>query len=671
MELAPIDWIIIVVFLLISLLIGLRYRKQAGKSLSDFFLGGRNLPWYIAGISMVATTFAADTPLAVSELVSQNGVSGNWLWWSFLTGGMLTTFFFARLWRKAGVLTELELIEMRYSGKKSRFLRLFKSVYLGLFMNCLVIGWVNIALNTLLVTFFGIPESEVLFYTAGFMGVALIYSLLSGLMGVVITDVLQFGIAIIGTVILAVLVLNSDDVGGIANLKEQLPESYFNFFPSVAEQSVGENASNLGLTIGAFLSFVTVQWWASWYPGAEPGGGGYIVQRMLSTKNEKHSVFATLFFQIAHYCLRPWPWIIVGLCAVYLYSAPTNFSAENAQKIAAIKKAHQTDGDRAELFHSYPSLEQAYSNGQNRGIIEKGAENPGEVYAVFPEIAAAVKQNPDLEKSIAYEFNYKSGYVQVMLDYLPPGLVGLLLVAFIAAYMSTISTQLNWGASYLINDFILPLTQKPDQTDETDARKPVFYSRLATVIIALCALITTQLFDSISGVWSFILECGAGLGLVLILRWYWWRINAWSEITASLAPFIGYSIGKFYLEPTYGNAFIDQKGTFLFTVGFTTISWLVATFLTQPTNINKLVAFYNKVQPDGLWGKVSKVHHNSKNLLYLSICWISSIIMVYGILFGLGKLIFMEWKMSFVYIFTAFVCFLILKHFLKKSTVLE
>ena len=282
MQLELIDWLIIAAFLVLSLAIGLRYSKKASGSLSDFFLGGRNLPWYIAGISMVATTFAADTPLAVTELVAGSGISGNWLWWCFLIGGMLTTFFFANLWRRAEVLTELELIEFRYGGKKAKLLRGFKAVYLGLFMNCMIIGWVNLALNSLLTTIFGIPEDTVLWYTVGLMTVAVIYSSLSGLLGVAITDTVQFFIAMIGCIILAILVLNSDEVGGIQQLKATLPESYFEFFPTVSSgegEEGGSIASTLTLSVGAFLSFVAIQWWAAWYPGAEPGGGGYVAQR--------------------------------------------------------------------------------------------------------------------------------------------------------------------------------------------------------------------------------------------------------------------------------------------------------------------------------------------------------------------------------------------------------
>ncbi len=362
MHLSTLDFFIAGSFFLVIIVVGLSYTSKAGKNLTSFFLAGRNLPWHLAGISMVATTFAADTPLAVTEIIHDNGIAGNWIWWSFLAGGMLTTFFFANLWRKADVLTEVELIELRYSGKEAAVLRGFKSIYLGLFLNVVIIAWVNVALQSLLQVFFNLSPLMAFYYTALAMLFVAIYSSLSGLLGVVMTDVIQFFIAMTGC------------IGGIIGLKTQINEidpAILNFLPTIG---AGGTAQTLGLSVAAFLTYATVQWWASWYPGAEPGGGGYIAQRMMSAKSEKDAVYATLFFQIAHYCLRPWPWILVGLAAIVLY--------------------------------------------------------------------------PDLDAETA-----KLGYVYAMRDYLPNGFRGLLLVAFFAAYMSTISTQLNWGTSYLVNDF--------------------------------------------------------------------------------------------------------------------------------------------------------------------------------------------------------------------------
>ena len=595
MILETLDWLVIIGFLVLFVGIGVSYTAKAGKNLESFFLGGRNLPWYIAGISMVATTFAADTPLAVTELVGQGGIANNWLWWSFLAGGMLTTFFFARLWRKAEVLTEVELSELRYSGAPARFLRGFKAVYLGLLMNVIIIAWVNVALMTLLEVFFGIDNTTALYYTGGAMVLVAIYSSLSGLLGVAMTDVVQFVIALTGCIILAILVVNSDDIGGLASMKSQLlatnPEA-LDFLPSLDSDDGAANlGKTLGLSFGAFVAYAGVQWWASWYPGAEPGGGGYIAQRMMSTRTPKDAVYATLFFQIAHYCLRPWPWIIVGLCAILLY--------------------------------------------------------------------------PDLEGS-----ELKYGFVYAMRDYLPAGLKGLLLVAFFAAYMSTISTQLNWGASYLVNDlyrrFVKPGAQAADL---------VSASRVTTLLLMVVGFVVTLFVESISGAWGFLLQCGAGLGLVLILRWYWWRINAWSEISGMFAPVL--ATAAIYAYNSTTTADLEFPDAFLWTVLFTTVVWVVVTYATRPTDAATLQHFYLKVQPDGAWGPVARdsvavppvqVTHvagqdpeilddervvvadypsersRKPNALgYLFLCWVLAIIFTYGVLFFVGKLLFLEW----------------------------
>jgi Na+/proline symporter len=594
--LESIDWVIIAAYFVLSLGIGLWYSKRAGKSSSEFFLGGRNMPWYLAGISMVATTFAADTPLAVNELVVQNGISGNWIWWSALTGGMLTTFFFARMWRRAEVLTELEFIELRYGGKQAAFLRGFKAVYLGVIMNTLIIGWVNVALMTILKVMFNIDDSHVLMYTAAAMLITAFYSSLSGLWGVAVTDAVQFVIAMAGCIILAVVVVNSEPIGGIDGLKAHLADKpwAFDFFPSIGAN--GGAGGAYSITLLTFFAFVGVQWWSSWYPGAEPGGGGYVAQRMMSAKNEKHAIFATLFFQIAHYALRPWPWILVGLCCIVLY--------------------------------------------------------PGEVEPRF-------------------------GYVKAMKDFLPAGLKGMLLVAFLAAYMSTISTQLNWGASYLVNDLYRRFS-RPVSTfvnEEAAEKHYVLAGRVVTIVIMAVALWVTQFITSISGVWSFIMECGAGLGLVLILRWYWWRINAWSEIAATVAPFVAFAVCKFGIEGNIvtGDELVfwqANKITFFITVLFTTVTWLAVTFLTKPESDATLSHFYNKVRPMGNWGKYT-IKANVGNPGYLVVCWLSSIMMIYSTLFFIGKLIFKEYSEAGMYAAIAVVAFFVLRHFAMKTKVLE
>ena len=625
MELSILDWSIIIGFLILSLAIGISLKGKAEGSLANFFLGGRNLPWYIAGISMVATTFAADTPLAVSELVAQGGVSKNWLWWSFLAGGMLTTFFFARYWRRANILTELELIDIRYSGKEAKFLRGFKSVYLGIFMNSMIIAWVNLALNTLLVTFFNIPENEVYYYTFGAMAIAVTYSSLSGLLGVAITDTVQFVIAMTGTVILAYLVLDAPEVGGMATLTEKLPAHYFNFFPSLNE-GIASNVHVFSLSMGAFLAFVGVQWWASWYPGSEPGGGGYIAQRMMAVKTEKDSLKATLFFQVAHYVLRPWPWIIVALAAITLYAPEYAIQDQNL-----VSHIYELKGSGMDL---------------------------DEVLATVPE-----SSNPEVNRAINYAFNQRLGYVYAMKDFLPNGLKGLLLVAFLAAYLSTISTQLNMGASFIVNDMYLPFIAKDKKVDV------IKISRYATVFLMFTGIIVTTQINSISGVWEFIMEAGAGLGAVLILRWYWWRINAWSEITGMVAPFIAYGFGKIVLDPMFGESFIENKGTFYFTVAFTTISWVLVTKFTKPVSAEKLAQFVTQIQPDGWWQPIYKqmnIEAPKSNMKLLFGLWISALVMTYSLLFAVGKWIFGQSQEAIIWGAIGFTGMGVLSWLMKK-----
>jgi Na+/proline symporter len=547
-----IDWIIIVSYFVFSAGIGLYFAKRAGGSIQEFFLSGRNLPWWLAGTSMVATTFAADTPLAVTELVAKNGIAGNWLWWNFVFGGILTVFFFAKLWRRAGIMTDVEFVELRYSGRPAAFLRGFRAIYLGIFMNCIIMGWVNLAMAAILEGMFDIPRDQVMWYVGGALVITAAYSALSGLWGVAVTDAFQFVLAMVGCVALAIIVLDLPQVGGISGLQEKLPEWTMQFTPSIGTGEMSSAGGALALTVSAFLAFVGVQWWASWYPGAEPGGGGYIAQRMMSAKDEKHSLFATLWFTIAHYCVRPWPWIIVGLATLVLY----------------------------------------------------------------PDLGDADK---------------KLGFVYAMRDFLPTGLKGLLVAAFFAAYMSTIATQLNWGSSYIINDLYKRFI-KPQSTE----KNLVFVSRLTTISIMIISVIVTNFLDTISGAWTFIIEAGAGLGLVLILRWFWWRVNAWSEITAMVVPLFVYG----YLTTQTSLQFPDSL---FIIVLLTTVSWITVTFLTRPTDEKTLQAFYRQVHPGGIgWKDVQRQLPEIKgdtgyHLLFL--CWLLGIIMVYSFLFGVGKII--------------------------------
>lgn len=590
MTLALVDWLIIISYLILSVAIGLFYTRKAGKNSESFFLGGRNLPWWIAGTSMVATTFAADTPLAVTELVGKNGISGNWLWWSFLTGGMLTVFFFARLWRRANILTEVEFIELRYSGKEASFLRGFKGIYLGLIMNVVILGWVNLAMVKILMVFFGMDKTTALYYTAGLMMFTAIYSSLSGLLGVAMTDVVQFIIAMTGCIVLAVIVVNSDKIGGIEGLKQKLPNDLLGFFPSTksAESSGTNIPQTFALSIGTFLAFFGVQWWSSWYPGAEPGGGGYVAQRMMSTKTEKDSIYATLFFQITHYCLRPWPWILVGLCSLVLY----------------------------------PDLSMA----------DKG-----------------------------------QGFVMAMKEFLPTGLKGFLLVAFLAAYMSTLSTQLNWGTSYIVNDVYRRFYRKQTSfsSNEKAEKHYVKAGRIMTMVLMIISLIVTTQLETISRAWEFVMECGAGLGGVLIVRWYWWRVNAWSEIAATFSPFIYYTVSKYLLHLEYPNGFF-------LTVGCTTLTWIIVTLMTKPSDEKHLEEFYKRITPGGWWEPVrikANMQKTKWQLMNLVVCWLSAVAMTYCVLFCIGSFIFHNYLPSLYYGIAALTSFFLLKMFVSKTKI--
>ena len=548
-----IDWIIVLSYFVFSAAIGIYFTKRAGKNIHEFFLSGRNLPWWLAGTSMVATTFAADTPLAVTELVAKNGIAGNWLWWNFVFGGMLTVFFFARLWRRAGILTDVEFVELRYAGKGAAFLRGFRSLYLGIFINCVIMGWVNLAMAAILEGMFEIPPASVMIYVGLALAITAVYSALSGMWGVAVTDAFQFVLAMVGTIVLAFVVLSLPQVGGVSGLLEKLPAWSLKLTPVIEDTGTAQAfGGTLALSAVAFLAFVGVQWWASWYPGAEPGGGGYVAQRMMSAKDEKHSLFATLWFTIAHYCIRPWPWILVGLATLVLY----------------------------------------------------------------PELSPADK---------------KLGYVYAMRDFLPIGLKGLLVASFFAAYMSTIATQLNWGTSYVINDFYKRFV-KPD----AEQRHLVLVSRATTILMMILSLIITGLLETISGAWAFIIEAGAGLGLVLILRWFWWRINAWSEIAAIITPLVAYAYVKYATTVQFPESLFSI-------VAITTCSWLLVTFLTRPTDGETLKNFYRRVHPGGIgWKAIAKLVPDVKGdsgypQLFLN--WVAGIVLVYAALFGVGKLI--------------------------------
>jgi len=549
MRLTIIDWLVIGAYFALNIGIGFYYKSRASKSISEFFLSGRNVPWWLAGTSMVATTFAADTPLVVTGLVAKNGIAGNWIWWSFLMSGMLTVFFYARLWRRAGVMTDIEFAEIRYSGKPAAFLRGFRAVYLGIFINCIILGWVNLAMVKILGLIFGIGKLEALGLVLGLIALTSFISTLSGLWGVLVTDVVQFVIKMGMVIVLAVFAVNA--VGGIESMKAQLASSgrgeALNLIPDL---------HSAWMPMITFLVYISVNWWATWYPGAEPGGGGYVAQRMFSAKDERHSMLATLWFNIAHYAIRPWPWILVALASLILY----------------------------------PGL-----------------------------------QDPE------------TGYIRVLIDHLPASLRGLMIAAFAAAYMSTIATQLNWGASYLVNDFYRRF-MKRDAPDQHYVRA----SQVATVMLTIISAVVTFFMGSIGGAWKLLIVTGAGTGGVLLLRWYWWRINAWSEVSAMISAFVV----SLFLQLALGYD-SDQPKQFalimLTTVGITTIVWLAVTYLTAPEPRDTLVAFYRRTRPSRTgWGPIAalapEVKVASDGLANL-LDWIAGCTLVYGVLFGVGKLL--------------------------------
>jgi len=549
MRLTIIDWLVIAAYFALNIGIGFYYKARAGKNVSEFFLSGRNVPWWLAGTSMVATTFAADTPLVVTGFVAANGIAGNWLWWSFLMSGMLTVFFYARLWRRAGVMTDIEFAEIRYSGKPAAFLRGFRSVYLGVIINCIILGWVNLAMVKILGLIFGIGKTEALVIVLGLIALTSFISTLSGLWGVLVTDLVQFVIKMSMVIALAVFAVNA--VGGLDALKEKLVSTgrgeALNMVPDL---------HSAWMPMITFLVYISLNWWATWYPGAEPGGGGYVAQRMFSAKDERHSMLATLWFNIAHYAVRPWPWILVALVSIVLY--------------------------------------------------------------------------PNLQDK-------ETGYIVVMINYLPAWLRGLMIAAFAAAYMSTIATQLNWGASYLINDFWRRFIKR----DKSDAYY-VRASQVATVLLTLISAVITTQMDSIGGAWKVLIVTGAGTGGVLLLRWYWWRINAWSEVAAMICAAV-VSVG---LQVVFGYS-TDQPRQFalvmITTVAITTIVWLAVTYLTKPEPQETLVAFYRRTHPSRTgWGPIAALAPDVKpstgglsNLLD----WIAGCTLVYGALFGVGKLL--------------------------------
>ena len=579
-----IDWSIIVGYIIFSLGVGIYFSKKAASSTEEYFLSGRSLPWWVVGTSMVATTFAADTPLAITEFVRGPGIWQNWFWWNLLMGSLLGVFLFSRLWRRAEVLTDNELLEIRYSGKPAAFLRAFKAGYFSILYNFIVMGWVINAMASVVSVMLNMDKWQAVWIC---VIIALVYAILSGFWGVVVTDLVQFCIAMFGSISLAIIALNY--VGGMETLLQKLSylsgagavdDSTLKFIPPIPPDSIN-STSFWESPFSKFLIFTTIMWWS--HHGTD--GGGYIIQRMSSAKNERHALLATLWYNLAHYALRVWPWIIVAVVSIVMF----------------------------------PQIPEAYS-----------------------------------------ELGVKAGYPLVMNTLLGPGLKGILIVSFLAAFMSTIDTHLNWGASYLIND-IYKRFYRPNETE----RHYVVVGKIITVLLMLLAAFTALKMQSISKAWEFIFSMGAGIGLVLILRWFWWRVNAWSEITALATSiiitisleFIAFyqtiTAGKVYslfgTEPILFGISLQVHHKLLIIVPIAVISWLTVTFLTEPEPIDQLQKFYARVQPGGWWGPVTfNFKHTLKPVSNgFFIQWIAGILMIYGFTFGIGNLIFNNFSNAF------------------------
>src|SRR5690554_1854839 len=514
MQLAPLDWILIIGFFTVFVAIGLLVAKKSGKDSKSFFLSNRNMPWWLLGVSMVATTFAADTPNLVAGIVRQDGVFGNWIWWSFLLTGMLTVFFYARLWRRSGITTDLEFYELRYSGKSAAFLRGFRALYLGVFFNIVIMANVSLAAIKIGHVMFGLSAVEVLLISSP---VVVIYSAFGGLKGVLLTDFVQFIIAMVGSIWAAIYILDMPEIGGIDQLLA---------VPEVAEKSAMlPDFSKPELLIPLLIIPLAVQWWSVWYPGAEPGGGGYIAQRMLAAKDEKHATWATLFFNFAHYAIRPWPWIIIGLASIVIY----------------------------------PNLDS--------------------LQAAFPHLDASF---------IKHDLSYPA-----MLTFLPAGLLGIVITSLIAAFMSTISTHLNWGSSYVVNDFYLRFLRK-----DASGKEQVAVGRISTVVMMVFAGLLALVLDEARDGFNLLLSIGAGTGLIFILRWFWSRINPYSEIAAMAISFL--IAAFFFINGKMENLWIDLEVYWQLIVGVvvTTLGWILVTLLTKPSNPETLHSFNSLIFRD-------------------------------------------------------------------------
>ena len=558
MQLSTVDWLVIALYGVIALAVGLAFAGRAGSSRQEFFLAGRKLPWWLLGTSMVATTFSTDTPNLVTDIVRTGGVSNNWVWWAFLITGMLTVFFYAKLWRRSGALTDMAFYELRYGGAPAAFLRGFRAMYLGAFFNIMIMATVTLAAIKIGGVLLGLNKYATVILAGS---VTAIYSATSGLWGVVLTDLLLFVIAMVGAVAAAWYALGAPGVGGLDGLlAHPAIQGRLSFLPDFSDWQVA---------VAVFIVPLAVQWWATWYPGSEPGGGGYMAQRMLAARTERDSMGATLWFNVAHYALRPWPWILVGLASLVVY--PTLDS----------------------IAQAFPTLD--------------------------PTI---------IHHDLAYP---------AMLVFVPHGLLGLVIASLAAAYMSTISTHLNWGSSYIVDDFYRRFV-----ASDRSERHYVLVGRLTTVVLIIGASALALKLEHALQAFQILLQIGAGTGLVFILRWFWWRINAWSEISAMAISFAIAIYFQFFHE-ALGFDRPSSSAELLVGVAITTVGWLLATFLTRPEKPEVLRSYYHRIRPLGRgWHRVVGVSSTpaTGSVSAAVACWILGCVFVYGALFGTGYLLY-------------------------------
>ncbi|NJD21170.1 MAG: Na+:solute symporter [Melioribacter sp.] len=577
MHLQLLDWVIIVASLLICFIPALFFGRRAGKNTSEFFASGRSVPWWLAGLSMVATTFSSDTPNLVTNIVRTNGVAGNWVWWAFVLTGVSTVFFYARLWRRSGVMTDLEFYELRYSGKAASFVRGFRSVYLGFFFNCMIMATVNLAACKIAGILFGFERWQTL-VLVGFLNV--VFATYSGLWGVLVIDMIQFFIKMTAVIAAAYFALQLPQIGGLSGLVDKLSNlkgpggiNYLNILPDFS--------NNWDIAIAVFIMPVAVQWWAVWYPGAEPGGGSYIAQRMLASKSEKDSLGAVLFFNVAHYVLRPWPWILVGLCSIIIYP------------------------QLSDIQNAFPNLD--------------------------PKL---------LGHDIAYP---------AMLKFLPVGFIGLMVGGLIAANSSTILTHLNWGASYLVHDFYRRFIRK-----DKSEKHYVLMGRVATVILFFSASALVFFLDTAYDAFNIILQIGAGTGLLYLLRWFWWRINAWCEVAAMASSFF---ISILLLILNKSGIHFSPHIALIITIIFTTISWVVTAYLGPQTDRRTLIEFYKNIRPFGPgWKKIreeagiseAEAKSSHENIPLGLLGWFSGCIVIWSSLFTIGNFLYGRLTYAFI-----------------------